>query len=137
MTTEILENKKTEQIKIPPCEKCGGTDHWLPRMPGVTVEDVDEWRCWTCRRPSSPNIVSKRVGPLAEAIRLQRLADNPDPDSVRTLAFGAAVCSICGCHWVSEHLYSGSQRCHCCKLPIYPFEIANAIAAEKNLKVKK
>jgi hypothetical protein len=132
MSTETLENKISDQEKIKPsCKTCNGQDFWLPRIPGVSETDVDEWRCWNCKPTKNHTIIAKRIGPLVDAIRAQRAIDNPNPDDVRVLAFGGAVCGICKCHWVSEQLYSGTLLCFMCGRPIYDFEIKRAIIQEK------
>jgi hypothetical protein len=87
------------------CGKCSSLDGWLPRAPGIIESDRSAWRCWHCQPAPSPQIVSKRVGPLWLEVHRQDEAERLEAVRIasgsRVVAAENAVC-VCGCSWVIE-----------------------------------
>jgi hypothetical protein len=129
-----------EKIKIQ-CKKCGGLDHWFPRMPGADESDPDDWRCWVCNPTRNYALIAKRVGPLADAIREAKTTQGSqlaaDASKRMVLSLEAPACALCKCSLVEEvPTNDGSVKtiCWACRSEITPIEWKYFLYA-KNKKI--
>jgi hypothetical protein len=119
-----VEIKKPESKKFQ-CEKCGSGEGWLPRAPGISEDNLSEWRCVECRPPSTPSIVSKRCGAVADALKAEVDAMDAWKRLIESqtivVACEQVACDECKASWVIERPTLGGKverLCWCCQSPI-------------------